>query len=298
MAGRESGTCGGACRATVSARLAIGGRAAALVGGGLVHRIPEISAAPAEAHEGERYPASFLVPARFRPRTENPTNHRTGRFTATVPSAQRMGFPDSRGGNPDASRAGDAIAAAQREEPSQHVADETRLRGESLQLRSQLEARTRNAARREQVQGELSTAVDEASERLDAGRSGSADRIEQRLHSEHALRDELEHEIEDLNWLLELERRRVRTAEEEVDALRRRVDEADHAAAVARAAQRRAERALAEQLTTSRVLTRLGAEQAVARGAPAPSTKLASGKRAKPEGQGGGGRLARDQAQP
>jgi hypothetical protein len=98
---------------------------------------------------------------------------------------------------------------------------------------------------------------------------------EQRVHSERALRHELEQELDELDRELDVDRLRLHRQDKELEALRRQADEAEHALAAARAAQLRAERQV-RAAATAHTERDLSQELELARAMP-PASPAGSG---------------------
>jgi hypothetical protein len=232
--------------------------------GGLVHRFPEISAGLDEPQPGDDYLGSFVVPSQFERRLASPTALRAGGVTVAVPGAvltgEAAGEPGTSAAVDVAPDTADPVIAALREELRQRIAEETGLRRELGQLRTQLEARARNANRLEQTHGELRDAVGELTARLQddegqrvaletsntaleaanaslsaevAGLRAALERAEDETARVAAERDAAVSELSDRYAELAAAKVSQETALEEVDELRRELERGEAALAEA-----------------------------------------------------------------
>jgi hypothetical protein len=217
-------------------------------GNGLVHRFAEIAPGGAAPRVGDEYFGSFVIPAQFSRWLESDSKVRAGGATAVVQGAVRVEEgpsetlvlvderPEETPTDAGSDRF-DATVSALREQLSQRVADEARLRGEVSQLRSRLEARSQHFERLEAVQAELRTVVGELRDRVESAvahhvalesSNAALEAANASLSAEvAALRQSQEEQRQEVQRLAaELVATRVSydTALEEVEQLRRELD--------------------------------------------------------------------------
>lgn len=200
-------------------------------GNGLVHRFAEISSGLQDVQAGDEYHGSFVVPAQFRGRIASPTAVRAGGLTVTVPGATLAAGADDDEPEPvisvarltppvaaaPGSAADDPVIAALREELRQRVAEGTGLRREVGELRSQLDARARNAERLEHAQAELRAALGELTERLET-HDGHRVALESSNVALEAANATLSAEVASLRAMLELTQAEITRVAAERDA--------------------------------------------------------------------------------